>query len=170
MVVWNSEPSTLVCGSRWDDSVLLLFHWQFGRGPLPAKMPEGMSPQNSHCPTAVAVAIWQDTSAEKRFGFRLGQLEAQSICSLKGWSDWVTTCRMSKSPWFSRLPQVYFMPDTDITDIGQFRRCYTLVGQGPMEKRGEESIHHRWRNQRIQVAGGILYLIFGLAGGGFLYP
>lgn len=34
------------------------------------------------------------------------------------------------------------------------------------EKRGEESIHHRWRNQRIQVAGGILYLIFGLGGWG----
>ena len=37
---------------------------------------------------------------------------------------------------FHDFPQVYFMPDTDITDIGQFRRCYTLVGQGPMGKKG----------------------------------
>ncbi|CAK9108193.1 unnamed protein product [Durusdinium trenchii] len=38
------------------------------------------------------------SSVQKRFGFRLGQLE------------------------------IYFMPDTDIADIAQFRRCYTLIG------------------------------------------
>ncbi|CAJ1399499.1 unnamed protein product [Effrenium voratum] len=41
--------------------------------------------------------LGEDMSVTKRFGFRLGQLE------------------------------VYFVPDTDITDIGQFRRCYTHV-------------------------------------------
>eukprot|EP00439_Symbiodinium_sp_Y106_P045435 s5559_g5.t1 len=42
--------------------------------------------------------LGEDKRIEKRFGFRLGQIE------------------------------VYFVPETDITDIGQFRRCYTLVG------------------------------------------
>ncbi|CAE7027268.1 yki, partial [Symbiodinium sp. CCMP2456] len=42
--------------------------------------------------------LGEDKRIEKRFGFRLGQIE------------------------------VYFVPETDITDIGQFRRCYTLIG------------------------------------------
>ncbi|CAE7211713.1 yki [Symbiodinium pilosum] len=42
--------------------------------------------------------LGEDKNVEKRFGFRLGEIE------------------------------VYFVPETDLTDIGQFRRCYTRVG------------------------------------------
>ena len=60
----------------------------------------------------------QDKRIEKRFGFRLGQIEAPSVFRM--FSDVADA-----------LCEVYFVPETDITDIGQFRRCYTLVGLGP---------------------------------------